>query len=98
MEFLKKWKSLTWDDLVDWAGEQSVSRGRAYQRDGQVEDLVPDGETHSSVICTRWEKTACISIRSPGWLRAAGRIRAKYLPQIYADERRFSQRPVAGSQ
>ena len=52
MEFLKKWKSLTWDDLVDWAGEQSVSRGRAYQRDGQVEDLAisEDGRLLATVV------------------------------------------------
>ncbi|MGA2250346.1 SWIM zinc finger family protein [Terracidiphilus sp.] len=33
------WAALTWDDLVEWAGERSVSRGRAYQGQGRVDDL-----------------------------------------------------------
>ena len=35
----KKWASLTWDDLDDWAGGRSVSRGRSYQRQGRVRNL-----------------------------------------------------------
>lgn len=35
----KCWTSLSWDDLTDWAGERSVSRGRTYQRRGRVHDL-----------------------------------------------------------
>ena len=35
-----KWASLTWDDLDAWAGGRSVSRGRSYQRQGRVRDLV----------------------------------------------------------
>jgi len=34
-----KWESLTWDDIANWAGSRSVSRGRAYQRGGRVRDL-----------------------------------------------------------
>ncbi|HTF61131.1 MAG TPA: hypothetical protein VK638_00320, partial [Edaphobacter sp.] len=34
-----KWESLTWDDVANWAGSRSVSRGRAYQRGGRVRDL-----------------------------------------------------------
>lgn len=34
-----KWASLTWDDVANWAGSRSVSRGRAYQRGGRVRDL-----------------------------------------------------------
>src|ERR1700733_5770873 len=34
-----KWEFLTWDDVANWAGSRSVSRGRAYQRDGRVRDL-----------------------------------------------------------
>jgi len=30
---------LTWDDLEEWAGSRSVSRGRSYQRQGRVRDL-----------------------------------------------------------
>lgn len=33
------WASLTWDDLDQWAGSRSVSRGRSYQRQGRVRDL-----------------------------------------------------------
>ena len=33
------WTALTWDDLEEWAGSRSVSRGRAYERQGQVKDL-----------------------------------------------------------
>jgi len=39
-EFLQsKWESLTWDDVANWAGSRSVTRGRAYQRGGRVRDL-----------------------------------------------------------
>lgn len=34
------WESLTWNDLEDWAGSRSVSRGQAYQRQGRVHSLV----------------------------------------------------------
>ena len=30
------WSSLTWDDLDDWAGSRCVSRGQAYQRQGDA--------------------------------------------------------------
>ena len=33
------WATLSWDDLTDWAGSRSVSRGRAYQSQGRVDDL-----------------------------------------------------------
>lgn len=33
------WASLTWDDLAQWAGSRSVSRGQSYQRQGRVKDL-----------------------------------------------------------
>ncbi len=33
------WAALTWDDLEQWAGSRSVSRGRSYQRGGRVRDL-----------------------------------------------------------
>jgi uncharacterized Zn finger protein len=33
------WVSLTWEELNDWAGSRSVSRGRAYQREGRVKKL-----------------------------------------------------------
>ena len=33
------WVALSWDDLTEWAGSRSVSRGRAYQRQGRVSDL-----------------------------------------------------------
>ena len=33
------WISLKWDALDRWAGSRSVQRGRAYQRQGRVNDL-----------------------------------------------------------
>jgi uncharacterized Zn finger protein len=33
------WATLSWDDLTEWAGSRSVSRGRAYQSQGRVGDL-----------------------------------------------------------
>jgi len=46
-----KWASLTWDDLNQWAGTRSVSRGRSYQRQGRVEALgiTPEGELLATV-------------------------------------------------
>jgi uncharacterized Zn finger protein len=45
------WTTLTWDDLVSWAGSRSVQRGRAYQRQGRVKQLVqhPDGKLLATV-------------------------------------------------
>jgi uncharacterized Zn finger protein len=34
------WANLTWDDLDRWAGSRIVSRGRSYQNQGRVKDLV----------------------------------------------------------
>lgn len=31
--------TLSWDDIVSWAGVKIADRGRAYQRDGRVKDL-----------------------------------------------------------
>lgn len=33
------WSKLTWDDLDEWAGARTVSRGRSYQRNGRVKHL-----------------------------------------------------------
>jgi uncharacterized Zn finger protein len=33
------WATLSWDDLTEWAGPRSVSRGRAYQSQRRVDDL-----------------------------------------------------------
>ncbi len=38
------WSSLTWDDLASWAGNRSVQRGRAYQRQGRVKDLAQSAD------------------------------------------------------
>ncbi len=48
----REWESLTWDHLDDWAGSRSVSRGRSYQRQGQVRDLVifEDGRLLATVV------------------------------------------------
>jgi uncharacterized Zn finger protein len=32
--------ALTWNDLQEWAGSSTVSRGRSYQRNHQVQSLV----------------------------------------------------------
>ena len=37
---LDKFRDLTWDDLEEWAGSKIVTRGRNYQRQGRVSDLV----------------------------------------------------------
>ena len=34
------WMTLGWDDLTEWAGSRSVERGRAYQKQGRVHDLL----------------------------------------------------------
>src|SRR6185437_7222953 len=34
------WTALSWDDLAEWAGSRSVERGRAYQKQRRVHDLV----------------------------------------------------------
>ena len=39
LETPNNWAALTWDDLDGWAGNRSVSRGRAYERQGRVKDL-----------------------------------------------------------
>lgn len=36
---IDRFKELTWDDLVDWAGRTIVSRGQSYQRNRQVQGL-----------------------------------------------------------
>jgi len=33
------WEKLTWDDLDDWTGSRTVSRGKSYQRQGRVNQL-----------------------------------------------------------
>lgn len=45
------WAGLTWDDLEDWAGSRTVSRGRTYQRAGRVKELriSADGELLATV-------------------------------------------------
>lgn len=40
----KNWESLTWDELEEWAGARSVSRGQAYQRQRHVTNLVRSDE------------------------------------------------------
>jgi uncharacterized Zn finger protein len=47
-----KWASLTWDDLDDWAGARSVSRGRTYQRQERVKQLAisEDGRLLATVM------------------------------------------------
>lgn len=39
-----KWESVTWDDVANWAGSRSVTRGRAYQRGRRVRDLAISAE------------------------------------------------------
>ena len=35
----KEWTKLTWDDLEEWAGSQTVARGKSYQKEGRVSGL-----------------------------------------------------------
>ena len=46
------WATLSWDDLTEWAGARSVSRGRSYQSQGRVDDLAisEDGWLLATVI------------------------------------------------
>jgi len=44
------WESVTWDDVANWAGSRSMTRGRAYQRGGRVHDLATT--TDSRLIAT----------------------------------------------
>lgn len=48
------WGALTWDNLEGWAGSRSVSRGRAYQRQGRVKNLAcaEDGRLLATVSGT----------------------------------------------
>ena len=47
-----RWAKLTWDDLENWAGSRSVTRGRSYQREGRVKDLKisSDGDLLATVV------------------------------------------------
>jgi uncharacterized Zn finger protein len=38
-----EWGKLTWNDLTDWAGSRTVSRGRSYQQNGDVKGLCVSG-------------------------------------------------------
>jgi uncharacterized Zn finger protein len=48
-------ESISWDDLVIWAGSKVASRGREYQREGRVKDLAvtDDGGLVASVAGSR---------------------------------------------
>jgi uncharacterized Zn finger protein len=54
------WADLTWDDLVNWAGDHSVSRGRAYQRQRRVLDLAISEDSRLLAIVTGGERYAVI--------------------------------------
>lgn len=65
-----KWESVTWDDVANWAGARSMTRGRAYQRGGRVHDLAisADGRLLATVSGGRryatqvwWEADALLS-------------------------------------
>jgi uncharacterized Zn finger protein len=49
---LKQWESLTWDDVANWAGDRSLSRGRTYHRQHRVHELAlsSDGRLLATVI------------------------------------------------
>lgn len=49
------WESVTWDDVANWAGPRSMTRGRAYQRGGRVHNLAAtsDGRLIAKVSGTR---------------------------------------------
>lgn len=46
------WASLTWEDVDRWAGSRGASRGRSYERQGRVRDLVltEDGRLLATVL------------------------------------------------
>jgi len=60
------WAKLTWDDLDLWAGSRSVSRGRAYQRDGRVKDLRLSGEGKLLATVVGGERYVTTVSLSPG--------------------------------
>jgi uncharacterized Zn finger protein len=68
----KYWASLSWDDLTDWAGERSVSRGRTYQRQGRVHDLAvsENGRLLASVI--GGDRYAVIVWCELDWMKVGG--------------------------
>jgi len=49
---LKQWESLTWDDVANWAGDRSLSRGRTYHRQHRVHELAlsSDGRLLATVV------------------------------------------------
>lgn len=49
------WESVTWDDVANWAGSRSMTRGRAYQREERVHNLATtsDGRLIATVSGTR---------------------------------------------
>ncbi|MGN6544094.1 MAG: SWIM zinc finger family protein [Aureliella sp.] len=48
------WGKLTWDDLESWVGSRSLSRGKAYQKEGRVRELglCDDGSVLATVMGT----------------------------------------------
>lgn len=51
---MKKWASLTWEDVDRWAGSRSATRGRTYQRRGRVRNMAvtEDGKLLATVMGT----------------------------------------------
>ncbi len=54
-----RWTKLTWNDVNEWTGSTTVSRGRSYQRGGQVKDLriSSEGELLATVVGTEYYAT-----------------------------------------
>jgi uncharacterized Zn finger protein len=66
-----RWRRLTWDDLEDWAGGRSVSRGRTYQRQGRVKDLVISDDDNRLLATVTGGKRYAVSV----WLEGTQRGR-----------------------
>ena len=62
---------LAWEDLINWAGDKIVDRGRTYQRNGNVSDLgvAPDGAIIAWVSGTK-RYTTRVEIRNGKLLSA----------------------------
>ena len=66
---LARWARLTWAELIAWAGDAAVTRGRDYQRTGHVRDLrvAEDGALLATVLGNHRYATT-VEVKSTGKL------------------------------
>lgn len=66
-----RWTALTWEDLENWAGSRSVSRGRSYQKGGRVQDLAVTDDGTLLATVNGGERYATTVSLGPGHQEAA---------------------------